>query len=296
MFLKEVFSQPCFPQVSWEFLLQRWSSILPPAILCWESCHRLHTWINSSVCKGSSKICWSASCNTCQLLYCTWLVFFPDLRWALVPSPFRLPESSTFSYGSSRSPRSVSAVASLSPPHQENRIEQNSRHRMLWNPACVKAVIWGAACGLKYPFICLGTGVWKEIITSPINRVTTDTDVDSLRRMKWLCWDFASTRHFAMTQAAVLAARQRTLSGLGCLREWTREKWMRALSELFSAQGLHLFSLVFIVICIVLSMPGGFRAAFQICKNLCQEDCEDYRIYSDLPLALCMFAQSLRLE
>lgn len=69
------------------------------------------------------KICWSVSCGTWQLPDCTWLVFFPHLHWTLVHSPFRLPKSSSFSYGSRRNPRSASAVASLSPPHQENRIE-----------------------------------------------------------------------------------------------------------------------------------------------------------------------------
>lgn len=193
MFLKEVFVQPGFPKVPWEPVFQRW-------ILCWESCHRLHTWINSSVCKGSSKICWSGLCSTCQVLDHTWLVFFPDLHWTLGPSPFTLPESSSFSCSCSRNPRSASAVVSLSPPHQENRIEQNSRHQTFHYEIQPLWRLWfGAVCWLKYPFISVGTGVWTEMITLPINRMTTDTDVDSFRRMKWLCWNFASTRHFAMT-------------------------------------------------------------------------------------------------
>lgn len=219
MFLKEVFSQPCFPQVPWESVFQRWSSILPSGILCWESCHRLHTWINSSVCKGSSKICWSVSCSTWQLLDCSWLVLFPHLHWTLVPSPFRPPKSSSFSYGSNGNPRSASAVASLSPPHQENRIQQNSRHQTLWNSASVKAVIW---CCLVTQVSVYLSGYW---CLGRNDHVTYQQDDSrhrcwlSLRRMKGLCWDFTSSRHFAMTQADILAASQHTLSGSGCLRE-----------------------------------------------------------------------------
>lgn len=138
------------------------------------------------------KICWSVSCDTWQLPDCTWLVFFPNLHWTLAHSPFRLPKSSCFSYGSSRNPRSTSAVASLSPPHQENRIE--------WNSWCEIQPLWRlwfvVVCWLQYLFISLGTGVWAEMITTPINGMTTDTDVDSLRRMKWLCWDLSLHQAF----------------------------------------------------------------------------------------------------
>lgn len=83
------------------------------------------------------KICWSVSCDTWQLPDCTWLVFFPNLHWTLAHSRFRLPKSSCFSYGSSRNPRSTSAVASVpSSPRKQDRVKL-----LMWNSASVKAVI-----------------------------------------------------------------------------------------------------------------------------------------------------------
>lgn len=67
-----------------------------------------------------------------------------------------------------------------------------------------------------------------------------------------------------------------------------REKWMRALPEPFGAQGLHLFSLVLVVTCIVLSVPGG-SPSMQKCL---QEGCEGYRISSELPQKFCVCLHS----
>lgn len=171
-----------------------------------------------TMCKGSSVISWLVSqwCLVTSWLYL--LSFLPDLCWTLVPPPFRLPESNSFSWSSNRNLRPAAAVAPLSlSSHQENRAEQGCRSGVKFYICKSCDLVLSAKA--KDSYVSLDAVFWAETILSSVNRMTTDTDIDSFRRVMWPRWDCLHHASYWHRLTSLLPVRKHC--NLGWLREGT---------------------------------------------------------------------------